>query len=223
MTTRSAEKSVEIFEERLKKNPNSWVFSRLADAYREEGDFPKAIEVCLNGLQIHPEYVTGRLILGNCYLRQENYDQAMDEFKKICTVDRQNRVAIKSLAEIFTQKGDEQKANELYAVLYKIDPAGSAVLKPGMHLPSEKSLLEILEIDPDLGDSQEVPGGMPQEIMDNIPQDDIANAVTTVQPSVDQYDPDFVPQEPAHSDLDSLEQYTDLTEAIPGASIPNSS
>lgn len=212
MTTRSAEKSVDLFEARLEKNPASRVFSRLADAYREEGNLSKAIDICLNGLRIHPGYVTGRLILGRCYMDQENFDKAIEELKKICSVDRQNRVAIKLLAEIYSQKGQDRKADELYSILYKIDPLGSATLKPGMQLPDDKGLFEILEID----ESEKCPTEFNSS--DN-KENDLSQLATTVQPAVDQYEIGSLPEDglSAQKQMDDL--YPDRTEEIPGDDI----
>lgn len=212
MTTRSAEKSVELFEARLEKNPGSRVFSRLADAYREEGNLSKAIDICLNGLRNHPDYVTGRLILGRCYIDQENFDKAIEELKKICSVDRQNRVAIKLLAEIYSQKGQDRKADELYSILYKIDPLGSATLRPGMQLPDDKDLFEILEID----ENETLP---PEFNNSDNKQNDQSQLATTVQPAVDQYETGFLSDDGLSAEKQMDELYPDRTEEIPGNDI----
>lgn len=212
MTTRSAEKSVELFEARLEKNPGSRVFSRLADAYREEGNLSKAIDICLDGLRNHPDYVTGRLILGRCYMDQENFDKAIEELKKICSVDRQNRVAIKLLAEIYSQKGQDRKADELYSILYKIDPLGSATLKPGMQLPDDKDLFEILEID----ENETLP---PEFNNSDNKQNDQSQLATTVQPAVDQYETGFLSDDGLSAEKQMDDLYPDRTEEIPGNDI----
>ncbi|NLG18178.1 MAG: tetratricopeptide repeat protein [Fibrobacter sp.] len=148
MTTRTAEKPIESLERRYRKNPASYVFSRLADAYRREGDINKAVEICESGLDLHPSSVTGRIILGQCYLEQEKLNEAVEEFTKVCTFDRKNQMAIKMLADIFARQGIEQKAADLYAILRKADPKNESLLRSGSKLSSsgKTDLFEILGI-----------------------------------------------------------------------------
>lgn len=148
MTTRTAEKPIESLEKRYRNNPASYVFSRLADAYRREGDINKAVEICESGLDLHPSSVTGRIILGQCYLQQEKLDEAVEEFTKVCTFDRKNQMAIKMLADIFARQGIEQKAADLYAILRKADPKNESLLRSGSKLSSggKTDLFEILGI-----------------------------------------------------------------------------
>lgn len=129
MSTRSADKNTELLEKKYKSSPNSRIFSRLADAYRKEGNINKAIELCLSGIQNHPDYSTGHLILGRCYYEQENYNGALDEFKKVCIIDRHNQIAIKMLADIFVQQGMGKNAGSLYAILMQIDPLNQSIKK----------------------------------------------------------------------------------------------
>ena len=63
--------STQYFETRLNQAPQSLVFSRLADCYRKNGEFQQAIGVCMEGLRNHPDCVTGRVILGRCYLAHQ--------------------------------------------------------------------------------------------------------------------------------------------------------
>jgi len=114
--------SVQRLENKLKIKPNSLVFSRLADSYRKSGDVQQAIAICSRGLELHPDYVTGRIILGRCYLEQENFNDAIKEFTQVCRLDRHNQIAIKMLADVFSKQGMEEKAGDLYNLLFKMDP-----------------------------------------------------------------------------------------------------
>ncbi len=122
------EMSISVLEEKLKSNPLSLIFSRLADSYRKSGDVQKAIEISTEGLESHPDYVTGRIILGRCYLEQENFNDAIKEFTKICTLDRRNQIAIKMLADVFSKQGMEEKAGDLYQMLLRMDPDNPSLI-----------------------------------------------------------------------------------------------
>jgi hypothetical protein len=109
-------------KERLQARPDSLAFSRLADLYRKSGNIAQAIDLCVNGVEKHPEYVTGRIILGRCYLEQENLDKAVESFVGVCRVDERNIVALKMLADIFMRQGHHEKAGDLFLILAGIDP-----------------------------------------------------------------------------------------------------
>ena len=71
MATHTAEMSIESLESRYRRDPASRIFPRLADAYREEGNIDKAIEICLNGLDLYPSN-SPALSSGAATLRWEN-------------------------------------------------------------------------------------------------------------------------------------------------------
>jgi tetratricopeptide (TPR) repeat protein len=127
LMARSMKNVVEDLEDTVNKNPDSRYFSRLADKYRKNGDIPRAIELCIDGLKRHPNYITGRIILGRCYLEQENYNDAVKEFTEVCKSDRRNPIALKMLADIFARQGFSEKAGDLYSILHSIDPYNSSI------------------------------------------------------------------------------------------------
>jgi tetratricopeptide (TPR) repeat protein len=115
-------------EDKFAKNPESFIFSRLADCYRKQGDIQHAIDVCSQGLASHPDSITGRIILGRCYLEQEKYKEAAVEFTKVIEHDRRNQVAIKMLADVYAHQGMSEKAGDLYSFLLTIDPENQSIV-----------------------------------------------------------------------------------------------
>jgi tetratricopeptide (TPR) repeat protein len=115
-------------EDRLSQNPESFIFSRLADCYRKRGDIQRAIEVCSQGLSNHPDSITGRVILGRCYLEQEKYKEAAAEFVKVIEHDRRNQVALKMLADVYTHQGMTEKAGDIYSFLLTTDPENQSIV-----------------------------------------------------------------------------------------------
>lgn len=148
MKSRTAEKNSEQLKQLFGKKPESLLFSRIADLYRKEGDINRAIELCQKGLETHPEYVTGRIILGRCYIENENYDSAIDEFTSVCKIDRKNLVAIKMLADVFVKRGETDKAGDLYRILTLLDPfdASFKILASRFDTTGKTELLDILGV-----------------------------------------------------------------------------
>jgi tetratricopeptide (TPR) repeat protein len=122
------EVSTQECENRFAQNPQSLIFSRLADCYRKRGDIGRAIDVCSQGLASHPDSITGRVILGRCYLEQEKYQEAAVEFTKVIEQDRRNQVALKMLADVYTHQGMTEKAGDIYAFLLKVDPENQSIV-----------------------------------------------------------------------------------------------
>jgi hypothetical protein len=135
-------------KERLEAKPDSLAFSRLADLYRKSGNITQAIDLCVRGVEQHPEYVTGRIILGRCYLEQENLDKAVEAFIGVCGIDRRNIVALKMLADIFMRQGFHEKAGDLFQVLAGIDPYNDILARSAAQTrgSGKHAIHEILDI-----------------------------------------------------------------------------
>jgi tetratricopeptide (TPR) repeat protein len=126
---KQGETSVQFYQDKLVADSQSLVFSRLADCYRKKGEIQQAIGVCMQGLQLHPGYVTGRIILGRCYLEQEKLKEATMEFVHVIELDRRNHVAVKMLADVYARQGMKEKAGDLYAYLLRMDPDNQSLVK----------------------------------------------------------------------------------------------
>jgi tetratricopeptide (TPR) repeat protein len=84
---------IEEYSKKLNSNPESLVFVPLAEAYRKSGMLDEAIETCLKGLQIHPSYMSARMVLGRAYMEKKTYEEAATEFKKVASADVNNIMA----------------------------------------------------------------------------------------------------------------------------------
>ncbi|MCL2220092.1 MAG: hypothetical protein FWC23_08305, partial [Chitinispirillia bacterium] len=161
MAGRKQNKAIAVLEQKMRDNPRSRAFSRLADLYRESGQLDAAITQCTVGLAEHPEYVTGRLVLGRCYKEQHNLPAAVDELSKVCATDTRNLAALKMLAEIFLEQGRKDAAGSLYAILSDMDPDNpvirKAVAKNRSRAPG--SIYEILGITPAARQASQAPTG----------------------------------------------------------------
>lgn len=146
MAPRTKEKELKYLETVMEDRPDSLLFARLADAYRKEGDIVRAIELCINGLNFYPYYTTGRILLGRCYLEQQKYQEAIEAFRTVCMADRRNQVAIKMLADIFAQQGNEEKAADLYSLLYTMDPSNASLSHLCSQFAATSGKIDIYEI-----------------------------------------------------------------------------
>jgi tetratricopeptide (TPR) repeat protein len=73
------------FEEKVRTNPLSPEFVKLANYYLINGNVSEAISLLRAGLNFYPDYVTARLLLGRCYLASRYFFDAKKIFEQIHT------------------------------------------------------------------------------------------------------------------------------------------
>ena len=139
----TSEKAIQILEARIKENPHSLLFARLADSYLKEGRVDEAIELCKEGLQYHPSYVTGTFVLGKAYIAKGDYEKAEEELKKVLSYDRQYLSAHKLLGDLMTKLGWENKAALHYKDILRIDPLEEKIRQLVETLSPESELQEV--------------------------------------------------------------------------------
>jgi tetratricopeptide (TPR) repeat protein len=115
-------------EKKLKENPQSLVFARLADIYLTEDRIDDAIQICQAGLKGNPSYVTGHFVLAKAYMLQNDMEKAESALKKVLTHDRNFISAHKYLGDLMIKLGWENTAITHYKDILNIDPLESNIL-----------------------------------------------------------------------------------------------
>ncbi len=95
---------IEKLERRYQENPQGLTFAPLAEAYRKSGDPQRAISVLTPGLELHPDYIPASIVLGRCHLDLKDDAAAEHAFEHVLTLDTENVIALKALADI-TERG----------------------------------------------------------------------------------------------------------------------
>jgi tetratricopeptide (TPR) repeat protein len=113
---------IEKLERRWAENPRGRNFAPLADAYRKAGELDRAIELCLSGLERHPDYVSAHIVYGRCLIDQKNDPGAEEVFKKILSLDPENIIALKVLGELAARAGQYDQQVEWLTRLLAADP-----------------------------------------------------------------------------------------------------
>lgn len=145
---------IEEYSKKLNSNPESLVFVPLAEAYRKSGMLDEAIETCLKGLQIHPSYMSARMVLGRAYMEKKLYEEAATEYKKVASADVNNIMAhsllgqnyllqakyadaIKEFQKVLALNPDDGNAQQLLAKALELTKANAP--KPETPAPAAKS------------------------------------------------------------------------------------
>ncbi|MFO7914890.1 MAG: tetratricopeptide repeat protein [Candidatus Krumholzibacteriales bacterium] len=135
--------------ERYESSPDSRLFAPVADMYRKRGELEEAIETCNQGLEIYPDYVSARVILGKCFYDKGASERAKTEFEKVLDLDPENMVALKFLGDISLAENKTGRATDYYRKLLEIDPTNDRIREVYEELNSE---FEPTEIDLEKGD-----------------------------------------------------------------------
>lgn len=110
----------------LRKNPTSFVFLPLADAYKRRGMPEVAIEICSKGISLHPEHMSGKALLGELYYICKRYNEA-EKMLKVVTMSIPDNIAVrKLLILIYIKKGKLDKAIKIAEELIIICNLSSA-------------------------------------------------------------------------------------------------
>jgi tetratricopeptide (TPR) repeat protein len=113
---------IEKLEKRWAENPKGRNFAPLADAYRKAGELDRALELCKSGLDLHPDYVSAHIVYARCLIDQKNDAGASDVFRKVLSLDPENVLALKILADIAERGGRYDEAVEWLSRLLNADP-----------------------------------------------------------------------------------------------------
>jgi tetratricopeptide (TPR) repeat protein len=87
-------------ESRWRENRQGLTFAPLAEAYRKMKEPQRALEILGEGLGLHPDYIPASIVLGRCHLDLGDDAAAEDAFGRVLTLDGENVIALKALAEI---------------------------------------------------------------------------------------------------------------------------
>ncbi len=118
----SIDPKLEELSEKWQKNPKSRAFAPLADAYRKSGMLEEALNVCLEGLKTHSEYISAHIVLGKIYLDKQMDKEAENEFQGVIQKDPDNLVSLNYLGEIYQKQRRYVEALEKFERVRKLDP-----------------------------------------------------------------------------------------------------
>ena len=122
-----AKSMVEKYEQILSADPGSMVFVELAKALLDRGDSKRAIDVCQDGLQHHPESVVGRVLWGKALISVGKPAEAMQQFDEAIAVDRENPYAYNLIGEVLLHKGLHRSALPILKKAVALQPNDTRV------------------------------------------------------------------------------------------------
>lgn len=110
------------YREILAREPSSVVFAPLSEAYRKRGMLSQAIEVCIQGLGHHPNFLSGRVALARAWYDAGKIDEARQEAEAVVRCAPENLAALRLLASICRDQGDLGGLRRALRGIVSLDP-----------------------------------------------------------------------------------------------------
>jgi predicted Zn-dependent protease len=113
---------IKRFEDRLKKDPESFCFSQLAESYLQVGLVDDALSVARTGVAIHPGYVAGQLVFAKACFRKGLQDDCKKALEKVTSAVPENAEAQRMLARLYAESGRDDAAVQVLKTLLEFCP-----------------------------------------------------------------------------------------------------
>ncbi len=128
----SAAREIELLQQALKNDPaNPTLYGWLIDAYEKSGQYPQAMQACLDAL--HRGIQGGMLSrLASLYLRQGNLKQAVNYYQQAAQLDPLDVAGQSNLATVYLQTGRLADAERVFRWVLAIQPYAPAYNGLGM-------------------------------------------------------------------------------------------
>jgi tetratricopeptide (TPR) repeat protein len=88
----------------------------------EQGKYSEVVSLCLEGLEIDPNLISGRLIYAQALHRSGQAETAAEHLRRVLALDPENIVALKFLGDIRFDSGETGAALANYGRVLEIDP-----------------------------------------------------------------------------------------------------
>ncbi|MBA7537012.1 Photosystem I assembly protein Ycf3 [subsurface metagenome] len=96
------------------------------------GDYPRAEEEFKYAIYLDPRFIKAYSDLGLLYFEKGNYDEAIEQWKRILEIEpnsTENYVVLANLGEVYQKKGMPDKALEYFLKALQLVPDGSPIIK----------------------------------------------------------------------------------------------
>lgn len=134
---------IDKLERRYAENPHGLTFAPLAEVYRKNGDVPRALALLETGLQQHPEYIPAHIVFGRCHLDGGDLGPAEQAFSHVLTLDGENAIALKALADISERQSRYDDAERWLGQLLTIDRSNEAAQEQLARVTAARQVVQL--------------------------------------------------------------------------------
>lgn len=118
---------IEELEEKLLREPHSRAFLQLGEAYRQTGEFEKAVQVLEQGLSERSEDISARVALGRTFYEMGKLGEARRELELVIRSMPDNLFANQLLGDIYLKEGRREEAIARFEIVMTLNPLNEDV------------------------------------------------------------------------------------------------
>jgi len=132
MSTEALPSAAVSLEDIVGKDPSTALYLPLAERFLSRGLVSEAVRLCEERRARPGRGVGDHIVLGRCYLADGRLAEAREQFQAALALDRENVVALKSMAGILSHEGRHAEAADLYRAVTRVD-AGDLESQSALH------------------------------------------------------------------------------------------
>ncbi len=174
---------IERYQLEYQKNPKSRVFAPLAEAYRKMGLLEEAARICAAGVQLHPEFSSGRVAYAKILLDQKNYHEALGHLEKAVQISPDNLMANSLLGDTLLELRRPKEALKAFKMVLFISPQDAkalAAVRKWEFLTADEYDSELFQLKPLFGGNASTDA----DDDDSAPEDFSKSPATAVSPEM---------------------------------------
>lgn len=139
--------NIEKYEKALLQDPNSRLFAPLANSYRKLSFYDKAIPLLKRGIEMHPSYISGYLVLAECYFDRGEYHEAFKILDPFFLANKENLKFLKIYGEINLKLKNYERALDVYRTRLFLKDQDKIIPEKILEIEKEINLLKNPEKD----------------------------------------------------------------------------
>lgn len=120
---------IAAYTEILQKDPGSTIFVSLSEAYRKMGHLDDARQIVETGLDLHPDFSPGYIVLARILCQQSAYEASRSAFLKALQLDGNSLAGLVGFARLCVLTGEIGQARELLLQARGLSPADPVINK----------------------------------------------------------------------------------------------
>lgn len=122
----SSSARIDELRRKFDENPRRY-FAPLANEYRKAGDFDQAIFICQEYLPQQPGHMSGHIVFGQALFEAKRLPEARTVFETALSLDPENLIALRHLADISHALGETVAARAWYERVLQADPRNEEI------------------------------------------------------------------------------------------------
>ncbi|MEY4615988.1 MAG: hypothetical protein RJB66_948 [Pseudomonadota bacterium] len=113
---------LERYQKIWDEDQTSRVFAPLAEAYRRSGNLQRALQICRQGLNLHPSFAGGWYQIAKIFKDRQEFEKAIDALKKAISLAPEHIQAHSLIADLYLSDRQPKEALKAFKMVLLLNP-----------------------------------------------------------------------------------------------------